>query len=179
MATTFSISGATEGVNDGGTVMNGGNIPAGETRQSFAIGRDADTPDTGQNLAGAADTFEFGSVSGATLPGDAQSMFLSGNSDVDDVQLGKDDFRKTIHDIDHIRIDATSIEVLASGTVGGVGDVNFTTVAPDVQFASASGVIGTADDDEAQVNRNAQGEFAIHEGRTGTVTERDWPVKTQ
>lgn len=179
VATTFAVSGETEGVNDGGTVMYGGNIPVGETRQSLAVGRADGTPDAGQNLAGAANTQSFGAVSGSTLPGDAQVMFLSGNSDVDDVQLGKDDLRATIHDIDHVRIDATTIQVLSSGTVGGVGDVIFTTVAPNAEFADAAGSIGDADDNEANVNRTNQGEFAIHEGRTGTVTERDYPSKTQ
>lgn len=179
MATTVAVSGVTGTVNDGGTVMHGGDIPASDTRQTFDVGRAAGTPDVGQVLDGASDTAPFGAVSGQVIPGDAQSMFLSGNSDVDDVQLGKDDFRATLHDIDHVRIDATSIEILASGTVGGVGDVIFTTVAPDVLFAGASGVAGTADDDEAQVNRSAQGEFAIHEGRPGIVTERNWPAKTQ
>ncbi len=179
VATTVAVSGTSGSVNDGGTVMYGGNIPASDSRQSFAVGRDADTPKGGQALDGAADTWPFGAVSGQAIPGDAKAMFLSGNSDVDDVQLGKDNDRATIHDIDHMRIDAVTVEILGSGTRGGVGDVLFTTVAPDVLFAGASGVAGTADDDEAQVNRNAQGEFAIHEGRTGTVTERDWPVKTQ
>lgn len=180
MATTFAIA-DTGSDNNGGTVLHAGDVDGdtGNRVQSLDIGVAAGTPDHGQNVPGVSHTYEFGAVSGDGVLGTAQAMFLPGNSAVDAVIMGKDAHRDLIHDIESIRVDATTIEVLGSGTPGGVGDVNFTTHGFNAQFPGTSGVIGTAEDKEAKVNRTDQGGFAIHQGTIGDPTQLDYPSKTQ
>ena len=161
--------------------MDAGNVNelTGAFIESVAIGVADTTPAHGQNLIDTTDTYEFGAVSGDGAIGSAQAMFLPGNDAVDAVVMGKDPLRDLIHDIESVRVDATTVEVLGSGTVGGIGDVNFTTHGFNAEFAAASGVIGTAEDKEAKVNRSAQGGFVIHEGTLGDPVASTYPSKTQ